>query len=55
MVVFLHVGDEAFASGVSAADPDATFNLHGDHKIRPCKIETPLSGGVEAVLRRWLR
>jgi len=55
MVVFFEVGDEAFASGMPSADPDAALHLDGDHKIRPCEVETPLACGVEAVLRRWLR
>ena len=50
MVVFLDVGEEAFASGMSPADPDAALNLHGHHQIRPGEIEAPLSGGVEAML-----
>jgi hypothetical protein len=55
VVIFFEVGNEAFASGMPSADPDATLNLDGDHKIRPCEVETPLAGGVEAVLRNRLR
>jgi len=55
VVVFLEVGDKAFASGMPSADPDTTLNFDGDHQIRPCKIKAPLARGVEAVLRRWLR
>jgi len=55
VVVFFEIGDEAFASGMPSADPDATLHLDGDHQIRPSEIETPLAGGVEAMLRRWLR
>jgi len=54
VVVFFEVGDKALASGVSTADPDATLHLDGDHKIRPCEVETPLAGGVESVLRNRL-
>jgi len=50
VVVFLHVGDESFASGMPPADPDSALNLHGDHQIRPGEIEAPLAGGVKAVL-----
>jgi len=50
VVVFFDVGDKAFASGVSAADPDAALHLDGNHQIRPREVEAPLARGVEAVL-----
>jgi hypothetical protein len=50
VIVFLHVGDVALASGMPSAHPDATLNLDGNHQIRPREVEAPLSGGVEAVL-----
>jgi len=55
VVVFLDVGEEALASGMPPADPDAALNLHGNHQIRPGEVEAPFSGGVESVLGNRLR
>jgi hypothetical protein len=33
-----------------SADPDAALDLNSNHQIRPGEIESPLAGGVEAVL-----
>jgi hypothetical protein len=55
VVVFLHVGDEALASGMSPADPDSALDLNRDHQLRPSEVETPLAGGVEAVFSDRLR
>jgi hypothetical protein len=55
VVVFLDVGEEAFASGMPPADPDATLDLNRDHQIRPGEVEAPFSGGVKAVFGDRLR
>lgn len=54
MVVFLDVGEESLASGMSPADPDAALYLNRHHQIRPREVEAPLAGGMESVLGNWL-
>jgi len=50
MRVFLEVGEEALASCMPSADPDAALDLDCHHQLRPGEVEAPLAGGVEAVL-----
>jgi hypothetical protein len=47
--VFFKVGEEAFASGMPAANPDTALDLNSNHQIRPGEVETPFAGGVESV------
>ena len=49
-VVLLQVGEIANWSDVPATNPHATFDLDGDLQARPCKVESPSTFGVEAVL-----